>query len=371
MLQCPHPYRVFVSYAREDQQKARKVLGLLRDMGARPLSDENIDAGHKFPEEIKRLIEQSHALLVVLTERSVRSSWVQQELAYAHAIRLPIVLLAASDHAPEGFLTLFQTTRVNKSLSDLRIKFTAEALTKLIEPKGQTLLKLPGWFEYASERQFRSNTLNEYYDRSEYFMPCGRLRHEAILSSFSIPNKPLRHQDWQHKHLAPDDATNAALLAERQHLEQYVAMNGCNMIIHPDTPTPDPRESQLIRLRTLEEFLDSMADDKVNVIVRRKATATRNVLIVGDWFMAEAIVPPRSAKGYNLTVFTRHAPTVLFRAKAFDAEFKDEHQAFLEAEGRGGSSRQAALRIIRGMLTNVQPSSTGRRKRAKDGSATR
>ena len=136
--------------------------------------------------------------------------------------------------------------------------------------------------------------------------------------------------------------------AERTLLEQHARAEGCDLVIDPafrlDNRGPGARSA---RLRTLMEFLESMPDDKVRVAVRPRMRPG-NLLIVGDWFIAESLTPAPGA-GFLQTVFTRHAPTVLERVKQFDDEFED----LLKETGIDAkSSRPAAVAAIKEELQN-------------------
>ena len=70
----------------------------------------------------------------------------------------------------------------------------------------------------------------------------------------------------------------------------------------------------------------------------------RNVVIVGDWFVAESLVRRAGESGYRQTVFHWHAPTVLAAIQRFDMEFEE-----LAAEA-GCCSRDAAVAHIERLL---------------------
>jgi hypothetical protein len=101
-------------------------------------------------------------------------------------------------------------------------------------------------------------------------------------------------------------------------------------------------------------ILDSLSENKaVNTKIKgfryRPARAKEGSLtIVGDWFVAESMVP--RPEGYRQTVFTWHAPTVLRWVQKFDQEFKElcemsnlKHKVSCEAAIEG------IEKIIRGL----------------------
>jgi len=73
-------------------------------------------------------------------------------------------------------------------------------------------------------------------------------------------------------------------------------------------------------MEILLDFLTSMPDEKVWVVVSEKAEG-RNQTIFGDWFVADSRVPRN--EGYHQTVFNWHAPSARRAAIAFDREFQE------------------------------------------------
>ena len=95
--------RVFLSYDREDVGCAQSIAVLLESAGHSVWWDRHIKGGTQFSNEIEKELEQAQAVLVLWSERSVRSAWVRDEAAAGRdSGRLVPVLL---DHAkpPLGF----------------------------------------------------------------------------------------------------------------------------------------------------------------------------------------------------------------------------------------------------------------------------
>ena len=55
-----HPYRVFISYSREDVPLARELDVALTRVGVKPVWDPQIQPGERFTDQIKTLISHSH-----------------------------------------------------------------------------------------------------------------------------------------------------------------------------------------------------------------------------------------------------------------------------------------------------------------------
>ena len=84
---------VFLSYAREDRERAQKVAAL----EARGLSvwwDRNIAAGETFDQAIERELDAAKSVVVLWSENSVPSEWVRNEAAAAseRGVLVPVMI---------------------------------------------------------------------------------------------------------------------------------------------------------------------------------------------------------------------------------------------------------------------------------------
>jgi adenylate cyclase len=73
--------RVFLSYAREDLEPARKLAGVLADAGQTVWWDRHVHAGANFSEEIDRELKNAQVVMVLWSPTSIASAWVQDEAA--------------------------------------------------------------------------------------------------------------------------------------------------------------------------------------------------------------------------------------------------------------------------------------------------
>ena len=81
-----------------------------------------------------------------------------------------------------------------------------------------------------------------------------------------------------------------------------------------------------LRFGLMIEFLESATDNMVQAAIpdkENRGLIQKNLVIVGDWFAAEAVVPYYQGGGYLQTVFTHHGPTVLRKTEEFDQDFED------------------------------------------------
>ena len=73
--------RVFLSYAREDIEPARKLAGILADTGQTVWWDRHVHGGANFSEEIDRELKNAQVVMVLWSPASIASAWVQDEAA--------------------------------------------------------------------------------------------------------------------------------------------------------------------------------------------------------------------------------------------------------------------------------------------------
>ncbi len=89
--------RVFISYARDDNDIAYYVAGTLLDTGYQVLSGEEFYFGDMMREELYSRIEHCDVLVVLLTEKTDSSDWVRREVDYARDAKVVILPLLAWD----------------------------------------------------------------------------------------------------------------------------------------------------------------------------------------------------------------------------------------------------------------------------------
>ena len=70
-----------MSYDHEDAAKAAPIAAVLEKAGHNVWWDRRIDAGAEYNNEIEGAVERADAVLVLWSERSIRSAWVRDEAA--------------------------------------------------------------------------------------------------------------------------------------------------------------------------------------------------------------------------------------------------------------------------------------------------
>jgi hypothetical protein len=339
-----YPYRVFVSYSHDNQQQATEIRGFLEGIGARPMSDVDLPPGVPFPDEIKRKIAYAHVFIPLLTESSGKRPWVHQEIGYAMGLGVPILPLALGK-LPEGMTEQVQAVQVSPDLSDLPQRLSSDLLASFVSRSQETPCAT---FQCADQLFQRTQILVAHTKEILQIGQAGRVLQRSAFSSFSLPNKRPKHPDWDERDgdVKCSLEIRELLRQEREVMEAHARKRGCDLIIDPYVLAKrHGKEATTARLRILREFLESMPDDRIRVAIQ-KGEIDGSLIIVDDWFVAEAVVP-RYGVGYMQTILTRHAPTVLRRSREFGRDF-EEVLAELELAGR--SSREAAIDTITGIM---------------------
>lgn len=75
--------RVFISHDFKDSKSAQKIANFLRNDGFEVWDDSQILPGENWAEAIGKALEESEAMVVLLTPNSVNSSYISYEVGYA------------------------------------------------------------------------------------------------------------------------------------------------------------------------------------------------------------------------------------------------------------------------------------------------
>ena len=357
-----YPYRVFVSYSREDLALVDKLQQHLKSVGALPMFDQHIKYADRFSEEIRRQISYAHIFITLITEKSKESPWVLQEIGYAMGLRVPVLPLAL-DQPPAGMAGEIQAFKVDPELEGLNDVLTPDDLSDVVKTAQRETTAMLECTEKLSARTEKivQNAVRIYERYCKYYGPA-KIRQRMAYSSFSIPKQRINNPIWERREgldlRGPE--TRELLQQERLIMEKHALKGGCDLILDPyvrssstlninsnysETEIEKIKISTRTRLETLIDFLDSMPDELVRVVFQ-EGKIEGGMHLVGDWFATEAVVPKYKG-GYKQTTFTHHAPTVLSKIKAFDSEFEEILE---ETNLLGKSSREAAIETLKNIL---------------------
>ena len=95
--------RIFLSYARDDIDAARQLAEGLSQAGHNVWWDRHLHGGSRFAKEIERALRDAEAVVVLWTEASLESAWVQDEAAEARDSERLVPVAIGSTKPPLGF----------------------------------------------------------------------------------------------------------------------------------------------------------------------------------------------------------------------------------------------------------------------------
>lgn len=94
---------VFLSYAREDRDRAELLAHALESRGCSVWWDRRIQAGHVFADVIEKQLEAARCVVVLWTEHSIASTWVQNEASEGDHRTILIPVRLDDVRIPLGF----------------------------------------------------------------------------------------------------------------------------------------------------------------------------------------------------------------------------------------------------------------------------
>ena len=74
---------IFISYKREEQDKARQLADALEKQGWSVWWDPKLRAGEHFDDVIQKALQEARCVIVLWSKRSVQSRYVKDESSYA------------------------------------------------------------------------------------------------------------------------------------------------------------------------------------------------------------------------------------------------------------------------------------------------
>jgi len=310
--------RIFISYSSDDRDTVEKVAEILETEERQVIWDKHLLYGSGFHAQIKRLIEHAHIFMPLLTKSSTNKQWVQQEIGYAVALRVPVVPIAIGCD-PDAFLHGIQAINLAPdNLKELSSKVQENPLDRCMAGAEGTV----ALYECAETTEERAVMFREYCAAVANLGHFGFVRQSGGLSSFHIPRATLRDHVWTARYgkRAVGDYHKKVLRQERLALGAHARRCGCRIIVDPELNYKYwGKQAKKFRLESIRNFLISMKSQTCEVALAHDTQ--ESLTIVGDWFAARSV---RSdyGKGYTQTIFTRHAKTVTETIREFDVTFE-------------------------------------------------
>ena len=131
--------KVFLSYAREDVGAAKELADSIARAGHEVWWDRHIQGGSRFTNEIDRALKDAEAVVVLWSEASVQSAWVQDEAAEGRDSGRLVPAALGSVKPPLGFRQ-FHTV----SLGSWTGEGTPEGIDDLVAAIASTCWACPG-----------------------------------------------------------------------------------------------------------------------------------------------------------------------------------------------------------------------------------
>ncbi|MGD0736453.1 MAG: toll/interleukin-1 receptor domain-containing protein [Terracidiphilus sp.] len=325
--------RVFISYSHEDKALVHILADVIDKNGMESIYDDKkgLQVGTGFKDEIIHFISHAHIFLPLLTETSIKRPWVQQEIGYAVALRVPTVPVAINCE-PGEFLHGIQAIQL-KTLdeAELRKRLTPEALQICLQKR-----PLRGaLYECAATTEQRAVLLAEYARAVTLTGNAGMVRQFGGLSSFHIPAETIDDPLWQLRYGNQHQSEHhrQVLWEERLALTDHAKAKGCRLIVDPDlTYEFYGGNSRRTRLMCLLRFIREMKGVPCEIAMSGHGM-NESITIVGDWFAARS-VSGKMGDGYRQTIFTRHAPTIARMIDEFDRRFMQTLHGLPTAKSR-------------------------------------
>lgn len=127
--------RVFISYGREEQGIANQLRESLVKAGLEVyMPEEEFQPSKTIMEQVTNAIDASGCVLGVLTEHSVNSPWVNQELGYAVASGKRTFLLVESTVPVSGLLSGRKYFQFDKADPQSAVRVVSTAIAKGVFP---------------------------------------------------------------------------------------------------------------------------------------------------------------------------------------------------------------------------------------------
>ena len=365
-------YRIFISYSSEDKNQKEILSKILKKSNLCPVSNSEFSLGHGFLEQIKKFIAHAHVFMPVISKSSNASGWVHEEIGLAIAHNIPVLpIVIEHDSLPEDMIQQFQAiiaelkTKNNKTLEkekkELAKRLTWHDIDKLVKRSERG----PGRpiYECAYLHLERTMMLVEYAsDIANFFGGQPKLfRQSGGMSSFHIPDSSPDGEEFKLRYFGGNervDTLNQNLREERIIFEEFAREWGFRIIIDLDLKFEESKENALIirksRLNTLRNFFKGLPQTpgrrggKFEVIIDKNLDKRRNVIIVGDLFLAESLAGYQG-QGLKQTMFTRHAATIKKQIELFDTRFEE-----LKNKQSGNTSIEHSMSEIELRLEEIE-----------------
>jgi len=294
--------RVFISYSHKHEHlMAGFLTQALENQGFDVLYDRRIYGGSKIVEEIRQYILDSHAVVLILSNNSVESPWVNQELGFALAHNIPIIPIQAGSSELKPFGMLSETKPLELKLIDLKdfdpcIKKLKKNIYESVD-KAKAKTRRPEVIESKNDRAERIikefDRLNNILDNNNGNENRHKLKlyKRTSVSIFSVKGDLKKETHRYH-----DDYWNL-LINQRETIERFVNKSDVEEVRLHLCPRAHIFEEQTNRIENLIDFLEECNTNKNKLELKNKLKLKLqkhndiNVVAVDNHFVFEGLRP--------------------------------------------------------------------------------
>jgi hypothetical protein len=291
--------KVFISYSRgHDHVIAGLLAHALKEQGFDVFYDRRLFAGFHIVQNISQYIADSHAVILLLSEHSINSAWVNQEIGYALSSDKPIIPIQIDSGKLQPIGMLREINSLEFSLTDwfnstISIDKLQDIIYEAVDKKETRVSVIKNKIERTQKIIDAFSNLNKLLDKND----CKenkqnvklRLYKRTSVSIFSV-KQPLR--EVTHRY---DPKYWDLLREQRKTIEDFIKRSDVEEVrLHlcPQRHVCTDRSDRSDRLNNLIQFLENCEDEiKKKLKVKLEKHGQTNIVAVDNHFVFEGLRP--------------------------------------------------------------------------------
>jgi hypothetical protein len=308
--------KVFVSYVREDEAVAHLLSYILGRNGIKCLLDRGLQPGRQFDTQIQDMIKDADMILLLLTNASAQSPWVNQEIGFAIAHGKKIWPLATGSYIePHGMLASTQSYSMFDWSDPGR---TVDRLVKTLQSSASG--DLAYFREYGLEHIIKGKIERTRFvvqRLRELLQDTSRdleIRAQAAFSIFAVSDDPRYRRQGEHT-----EEYMHLLLAERAAMHALATSPRCRFKLFLWPARAYEPEYLAVRFQALLKWMEEVKGvSSVEYVCAPYSGPNR--IIVKDDFCVEGFKLHHQS-GYQMTIVKYEREATELAAREFDIEF--------------------------------------------------
>ena len=297
--------KVFVSHSRNelDNIVAAYVCECLKKNKFIPLIDvdDNQIVGRSVVKNVEELLRQSDVLLAILTQNSATSIWVNQEMAYAQALGIPVVhLVIENNYELGGMFRDFNCLKIEK-WHDLEhvgdtLKDKIEKVSAIVDSRPPIVIEgnIP---RTKRINNFLKETIKDISDRESLRL---KIYERAATGTFSLSDKSLKDKDDDYRSLLIEQRDLLQELIDTKRVDYYLQYHSAHRK-HVDDSIGDSRQAEL------KDWIDNQPKEstKTNIHHIEKPHNGPNVLAIENKCVIEGLQKTHGSE-YSFSLIWRN-----------------------------------------------------------------